>query len=94
MRYYYSLALIVLLFSCVNNNELDKKDLDFEALKQDKIILDSAYSVLIHGSELDDYFKEKVLLIYDKYNFNYTAVQFDLLQASGKLEEVLQQQNI
>ena len=90
MRYYHCLALIAMLFSCVKNNELDKKDIDFEVLKKDRAILDSAYSVLIHGYRLDDNFKEKVSIIYDKYNFNYTTVQYDILQASGKLEDVLQ----
>jgi len=90
MRYYHSLALIVILFSCVKSNELDMQDIGFEVLKKDKAILDSAYSVLIHGNKLDDNFKEKVSLIYDRYNFNYTTVQFDILQASGKLEDVLQ----
>ena len=90
MRYYHFLTLIVILFSCVKNNELDKKDIDFVALKKDKAMLDSAYSVLIHGNRLDDNLKEKVSLIYDKYNFNYSAIQFDILQASGKLKEVLQ----
>ncbi len=90
MKYYHSLAFIVILFSCVKNNELDKKNIDFEVLKKDKAILDSAYSVLIHGNRLDDNFEEKVSLIYDKYNFNYTTVQFDIAKASAKLEEVLQ----